>query len=170
MVPLDSLDEDTVKFIKEAPFGHYYLWRVVKKEDSLSTPVRLVVDPTMSGLNLTLAKEENQIDSLVDIILRSPVNEYAWSSNVTKLYNQLLLEKAALLYSLFLYSDDLDLSCEPTAPVMTRAWYSITPTGNKAGYTLELLVKSTAEEFPDAVEPLIRHRYVDNVVSGAEDT
>ena len=55
MVPLDSLDFETVQFIKEAPFKHYYLWRVVHKEDSISTPVRLVVDPTMSGLNCVLA-------------------------------------------------------------------------------------------------------------------
>lgn len=39
MVPMDSLDEETVRFIKEAPFCHYYLWRVVNEEDSISTPV-----------------------------------------------------------------------------------------------------------------------------------
>ena len=43
---MNTLDEETVKFIKEAPFRHYYLWRVVNKEDSISTPVRLVVEPT----------------------------------------------------------------------------------------------------------------------------
>ena len=76
---MNTLDEETVKFIKEAPFRHYYLWRVVNKEDSISTPVRLVVDPTMSGLNMTLAKGENRIGSLVDIILRNRAHEYAWS-------------------------------------------------------------------------------------------
>ena len=50
MVPLESLDRETVKFIQEAQFCHYYLWRVVNKTDSLSTPVWLVVDPTMSSL------------------------------------------------------------------------------------------------------------------------
>ena len=93
MVPLDSLDFKTVQFIKEAPFKHYYLWRVVHKEDSISTPVRLVVDPTMSGLNCVLAKGENRIGSLLDIILRSRANPYAWSSDVTKLYNQVYLRK-----------------------------------------------------------------------------
>ena len=65
MVPLESLDPETVSFIINAPFCHYYLWRVVNKEDSISTPVRLVVDPTMSGLNLTLAKRENRTGSLL---------------------------------------------------------------------------------------------------------
>ena len=141
----------------------------VHKEDSLSTPVRLVVDPTMSGFNLLLPKGENQIGSLVDIILRNQAMEFAWTSDVTKLYNQLHLERAALPYSLFLYHEDLDPSRPPMPFVMQRAWYGVVPTGNQAGCALELLVQATAEEFPAAVEPLTHHRYVDDVVSGAED-
>ena len=83
MVPLEFLDPDTVGFIINAPFPHYYLWRVVNKEDSISSPVRLVVDPTMSGLNLTLAKGENRTGSLIDILLRNRVVQYAWGSDVT---------------------------------------------------------------------------------------
>ena len=121
MVPMDSLDPETVRFIQEAPFKHYYLWRVVNKEDSLSTPVRLVVDPTMSGLNCVLAKGENRIGSLLDIILRNRAFTYAWSSDVTKLYNQLHLERSALPYSLFLYSEELDPTKTPATLVMQRA-------------------------------------------------
>lgn len=43
------------------------------------------------------------------------------------------------------------------------------PTGNQAGYALELPVQSTAEEFSAVVEPLTRHRYVDDVIFGAKD-
>ena len=50
----------------------------------------------MSGLNIVLAKEENRIGSLVDIILRNRAMEYAWTSDdATKLYNQLHLERTA---------------------------------------------------------------------------
>ena len=169
MVPMESLDPETVEFIKNAPFCHYYLWRVVNKEDSISTPVRLVVDPTMSGLNLTLAKGENLIGSLIDILLRNRVLEHAWSSDVTKLYNQLHLQKSALPYSLFLYSDDLNPNSVPVTFVMKVAWYGVVPTGNQANYALELLVQETAQEFPHAVDPFSRHHYVDDVVSGAEN-
>ena len=37
MVPMVSLNPETVEFIRKAPFRHYYLWRVVNKEDSIST-------------------------------------------------------------------------------------------------------------------------------------
>ena len=121
----------------------------------------------MSGLNMTLAKGENRIGSVVDILLRNRAQEYAWSSDMTKLYNQLHLERTALPYSLILYSDELDPSKEPATFVMKVAWYGVVPTGNQASYALELLVQTTAEEFPAAVKPLTRHRYMDDMVSGA---
>ena len=100
----------------------------MNKEDNISTLLRLVVDPTMSGLNLTLAKSENRIGSLIDILLRNRVLEHAWSSDVTKLYNQLHLERSALLYSLFLYNDDLNPNSVPATFVMKVAWYGVVPT------------------------------------------
>ena len=167
MVPMNTLNPETVRFINEAPFKHYYLWRVVHKEDSLSTPVRLVVDPTMSGLNCVLAKGENRIGSLLDIILRNRAYPFAWSSDVTKLCNQLHLERSALPYSLFLYSEGLDPAQTPATLVMQRAWYGVVPTGNQAGYALELLVDTFKDNYPAAVEPLTSHRYLDDVISGA---
>ena len=79
------------------------------------------------------------------------------------------LERSALPYSLFLYSDELDPSKEPATLIMQRAWYGVKPTGNQAGYALELLVDTMKEEYPAAVEPLTGHRYVDDVISRAAD-
>ena len=50
MKKLDDMDGDTCAMIQNAPFQHYHPWRIVYK-DSQSTPVRMVVDPTMTGLN-----------------------------------------------------------------------------------------------------------------------
>ena len=59
MKKLVDYDKETQEFIKNASFHHYNLWRIVLKEDSISTPLRMVVDPTMTFLNLLLAKGEN---------------------------------------------------------------------------------------------------------------
>ena len=72
-------------------------------------------------------------------------------------------------YSLFLYNDNLNPTTEPNTYVMTRAWYRVVLTGNQAGYALELLVQTTKNKYPAAVEPLTRHQYVDDVVSGTSD-
>ena len=67
MTKLSDLPDHLQEFIRTADFNHYYCWRVVYKEDSQSTPVRLVVDPTMSGLNILLAKGENNLGNIFDI-------------------------------------------------------------------------------------------------------
>ena len=45
MTKLSELREHLQEFIRTADFNHFYCWRVVYKEDSQITPVRLVVDP-----------------------------------------------------------------------------------------------------------------------------
>ena len=52
MKKLSDIDENTPNFITNAAFQHYNPWRIVLKEDSISTPVRIIVDPTMPSFNL----------------------------------------------------------------------------------------------------------------------
>ena len=61
MVKLEDLTEEQQRIICDAELKHFFPWRCVYKEDSLSTPVRMVVDPIRSGLNLILAKGENRL-------------------------------------------------------------------------------------------------------------
>ena len=69
MTKLSDLPAHLQEFIRTADFNHYYCWRVVYKEDSQSTPARLVVDLTMSGLNILLAKDENNLGNFFDILI-----------------------------------------------------------------------------------------------------
>ena len=89
MTKLSDLPEHLQEFIRTANFNHYYCWRVVYKEDSLSTPVRLEVDPTMSGLNILLPKGENNLGNIFDILIFSRTNRFSWAANILKLYNML---------------------------------------------------------------------------------
>ena len=92
---------------------YYHPLGILAKEDSISTSIRLVVDPTMTGLNLILSKEENRLDSINQILNGKQANPYAWAIDISKLYNQLHLDESALPYSLFLYSVQLDPEKEP---------------------------------------------------------
>ena len=107
--------EETQNFIKNAGFQHFNPWRIVLKEDSISTPVRMVVDPTMTSFNLLLAKGESRLGYIFDIMVRNRCKQHAWSSDISKLYNQLHLDISALPYSLFLFHNPwtqiLNLRC-----------------------------------------------------------
>ena len=109
------------------------------KEDSISTPNRLVVDPTMTGLNQILPKGENRLGSINQILIGNRADPYSWSSDITKLYNQLHLDESAYPYSLllFLYNPEMDILKPPDVYVMLVAWYGVTPTGSQAGHTID---------------------------------
>ena len=70
--------------------------------DSVTTPIRMVVDPSMTRFNEILAKGKNRIGLIINIMIRCRCLEYIWSSDISKLYNQLYMDDASLPYSLFL--------------------------------------------------------------------
>lgn len=168
MVPLATMSAKTQALIKAAPFRHYFPWRAVYKPGSVSTPVRLVVDPSCTGLNIILAKGENMLTQIPNILVRLRTQRFAWTTDVSKLYNMLYLQDSALPYSLFLFGGDLDSSKQPAVWVMTRAWYGVSSTGNQSGVALERLAHEKRDVFPLATSPLSQDRYVDDIATGAD--
>ena len=168
MKKLSDLDEDTQDSIRTAGFRHYNPWRLIMKTDSLTTPVRMVVDPTQTLFNLLLAKGENRMGFIFNIIINCRSREYAWSSDISKLYNQLRMHPSGYPYSLFLYHESLDAATDPLIWVMVRAWYGISSTGGQAGYAIEKLMNLFKDEYPKAEKPLKDNRYVDDLLSGAD--
>ena len=154
MVRLEDISNEKKELIKNAPFQHYNPWRLVMKMDSMTTPVRMVVDPTMTRFNEILAKGENRIGLIFTIMIRCRCMEYIWSSDISKLFNQLILDDKSLPYSLFFYNTALDPEKEPDVWVMVPAWYGIVSTGGQAVYALDRLTEMMAEEFPEAYKTL----------------
>ena len=136
--------------------------------ESISTPRRIVVDPSCIGLNLILPKGENHLGNIHDIIIRNLVKLFSWSSDISKLYNQLVLEPSAYPFSLFLFHESLDKTVEPDVYVMLRAWYGVIQTGGQAGFALDKLADIGADDFPLANDCLKKDRYVDDILPGAD--
>ena len=168
MVPLSSLPLEQRKLIRSAPFRHYFPWRAVYKPGSVSTPVRIVVDPSCTGLNIILAKGRNMLPMIPEILIRLRTQRCAWSSDISKLYNRLYLNESSLPYSLFLYNESLSDDDKPDTWVLTRAWYGVSSTGNQAGVSLERLAEANKDVYPLAVNPMTRDKYVDDMVSGGD--
>ena len=100
----------------------------------------------------------------MDITIRNRGTRFSYSSDVSKLYNQIHLHESAFPYSLFLYHDTLDPDIQPDIYVMVRAWYGVVSTGNQAGYALDRLAEEGKDKFPAAMNSLTKDRYVDNIL------
>ena len=166
MKKLCDLTESQQQAVKDAKFHHYMPWRIAEKPDSLSTPYRMVVDASVTGLNDILAKGENKMSRINHILIRNRCRKYVWGSDISKLYNQLHLKDTALPYSLFLFHDELDPTKEPEVYAMVVAWYGVSPTGNQSAEALERLVLLVEEDHPLAVKIIEDDLYVDDIYTG----
>ena len=83
MTLLHEMPENIKQLLTNVSFLHYHPWRIVAKEDSISTPIRLVVDPSMTGLNLILPKGENRLGSINQIFIGNRADPYAWASDIS---------------------------------------------------------------------------------------
>ena len=126
MIKLTDQPGEIQRFFDLALFCHYHPWKMVAKEDSISTPIRLVVDPTITGLNLILPKGENRLGSINQILICNRVDPFSWSSDITKLNNQLHLDQSAYPYSLFLFNPEMNPDKLPDVYVILVAWYRVT--------------------------------------------
>ena len=99
--------------------------------------------------------------------MRNRCRKIAWSSDISKLYNQLHLDISALPYSFFLFHNSLDPNIEPEVWIMTRAWYGISSTGDQAGAAIIKLISMAGSEDQDAVETLKKDRFVDDLLGGS---
>ena len=166
MIKLSELEPHQQEIIKTAEFRHYMPWRGTEK-DSISTPLRLVVDASVTGLNEILAKGENKSSKINDIIIRNRCTRYVWSSDIAKMYNQLHLKDDALPFGLFLYHDELNPTIPPETYVMVVAWYGVSSTGNQGGEGLEQVTTLQREVYPLAEKVVHKDRYVDDLWSGS---
>ena len=95
MKKLHDLTQEQQDVINNAPFWHFFPWRITKKSDSTSTPIRVVVDPTQTKLNLILAKGENRLAKVNNILIKARFKKYVFSTDIQKMYNQLHLKPKA---------------------------------------------------------------------------
>jgi hypothetical protein len=98
LMPVDLLPPDEINMINSNQDSGYIIpWRIVYKEGSLSTPVRMVFDAssrTPGGLSLNeiLAKGENRLIRIHDILLRFRNLPSAFVTDIRQCYNQLQLD------------------------------------------------------------------------------
>ena len=86
VAPLTDLPQAVQDEINTAKFKHFFCWRSVFKAGSVSTPARLVVDPTVSSFNDIFAKGVNCLTSLYIIAIKWRSHIHTFTSDISKLY------------------------------------------------------------------------------------
>ena len=170
---LHNLDQETQDMIQQAPVMHFIPWHMVRS-GSITTPVRPVFNasaktPSGYSLNDILPKGTNNMNNLIDIIIRWSVKVHGYHTDVRKMYNTIMLEKKFWRYQLYWWSPNLALDEQPLIKIIKSCIYGVKSSGNQAERALRLVAEKMASKYPLAQEVINRDVYVDDCVSG-EDT
>ena len=127
----EKLTTEQQNKINANPVMHFIPWRAVWNTNSISTPCRFVFDAsqtTSTGLNLNnlLAKGRNNMNKLVEIVIRWLIRLCAFHTDIKKMYNTIRLDEQHWCYQLYLWHNEFNPDMEPMRKViMTLIWCEV---------------------------------------------
>ena len=148
-----------------------FLWRIVWKVSSVTTPCRLVFDASQAteggySLNDTLAKGSNNLNNLQEILIRWSMYRVGLHSDVSKMYNCVALDERDWCFQRYLWEETLDPDKPPEEKVIRTLIYGVKPSGNLAEHCIRETAKLSIDLYPNAYETVRKDTYVDDCMSG----
>ena len=166
-----NLTEEQQSKLKENPVQNFIPWSVVWKDNSLSTPCRVVFNaslPTETGLSLNdiLAKGRNNMNLLVEIFIRWRSHAFAFHTDVQKMYNTVKLREEDWSLQRYIWHHNLDPKCIPQEKVIKTLIYGVKSSGNQAERGLRMTSDLLKEEYPEIHQIVKKDIYVDDCITG----
>ncbi|XP_038122496.1 uncharacterized protein LOC119771145 [Culex quinquefasciatus] len=165
-VPADQVEKDSSKC--------YYLpHHAVIKADSSTTKLRVVFDAscaTSTGVSLNdrLRAGPNNNADLFSVALRFRSHKVVFCADVAKMYRQVLVHPDDRDYQRIVFRE------EPDQPIKHYRLCTVTYGTKTAPYlaieSMRAAAKAYDDVYPQAVERIKRDFYVDDFLSGADDT
>ena len=177
VIKVDDLPDEIKAMINSPGLARYVIpWRVRFKHGSLSTPVRMVFDgssktPNGESLNNALAKGQNKLSSLLNLLLKFRTKACAFTADISMAYNGVKLHPEHFRFQLYLWKPDLDPDAKTDVMVVQTLIYGIRPSGNLMGAAFEKLADFVETRFPEHKmgARVLRSAYVDDLLV-SEDT
>ena len=127
----DRLTKEQQNKINASPVMYFIPWRAVWNTNSISTPCRLVFhasQTTSTGLSLNnlLTKGRNNMNKLVEIVIRWLIRRCAFHTDIKKMYNTIRLDEQRWCYQLYSWPNELNPDLEPMRKVIkTLIWCEV---------------------------------------------
>ena len=148
---VDDLSSSEGKAILDSPVQCFLPWRVVWNLNSVTTTCRLVFDGTMAMknrycLNELIAKGTNNMNKLVELLIRWSIKKYAFHTDIQKMYNAIHLDQSHWCYQLYLWDDEFSLE-NPVLKVVKTLIYGVRPSGHLAECALRKTGRHSESEY-----------------------
>ena len=168
---LKNLPSNIQEELSINPVQNYIPWRCIWKENSLSTPCRMVFDasqPTNSGysLNDLLCKGRNNMNRLVEVFIRWRSHKIAFHTDVAKMYNSIKLDTKDWCYQRYLWRDELCEENPIEEKIIKTLIYGVKSSGNQSETGIRKVAEMSKIEYPLVYQIVLKDIYVDDCLSG----
>ena len=151
---------------------HYISHHEVIKAESTSTPCRIVFNSSAKcngySLNDYWAKGPDLMNSMLGILLRFREGQIALVGDIRKMYHSVHLSLLDQHTHRFLWRN-LEVEREPDTYAMTRVCFGDKPAGAIATVALRKTVEEYKDQYPRAVDVILKNTYVDDIIDSFED-
>ncbi|MCH2406210.1 MAG: hypothetical protein MK200_08470, partial [Nitrosopumilus sp.] len=149
-----NLPPDQQKMLNDSPIQHFIPWRSVWNRNSLTTPCRIVYDashPTSSSysLNDILPKGRNNMNKLLEIVIRWMAHKHAFHTDVQKMYNTVKLIEEHWCLQRYLWQEELKPDVIPEEKIIKTLIYGVKSSGNQAERGLRNTAEMFKEQYPE---------------------
>ena len=123
--------------LKASDVQNFIPWRAVWNGNSVSTPCHIIFDAsqqTASGtsLNDILANGKNNMNKLVEIVIRWSKHRIGFHTDIKKMYNTVQLRQEDWCLWHYFWQRDLDKSKIPEEKIIKTLIYGVKSSGNQA--------------------------------------
>ena len=170
------LDQDFVVEIPPENVNHdqpeWYLPLQAVFTHDRTTELRLVFDTSAKGprgksLNEHLEKGPNYINSLPNVLMAWRFDKVAYTGDVRKMFNQVLIHPDDQVFHRFLWRTNESL--KPKVYQWKRLNFGDKPAPDIAAGAIITLAKASQDQYPEAAKELRTHVYVDDIGGSREN-
>ena len=149
-----NLSEEQQYSLKENTVQYFIPWAAVWNTNSISSHCRVVFNgslPTRSWLSLNdiLAKGRNNLNNLVEIVIRWRTHKHVHHTDVQKMNNPIKLVEEHWCLQRYIWQKDLGSSKIPEGKVIKTLIYGIKSSGNQAERGLRMTAEMFKDEYPE---------------------
>ena len=168
-----NLSQQQQTMLRDSQVQYHIPWRAVWNGNSISTPCRIVFDASQAtdsgfSLNDILAKGRNNMNKLVEIVIRWMTHKVAFHTDVQKMYNSVKLKEEDWCFQRYIWEKDLDPAKIPEEKVIKTLIYGVKSSGNQSERGLRETARLSSKEYPEVNEIVQRDIYVDDCLSGED--
>ena len=149
-----NLTHEQQEYLKNNPIQNFLPWFPVWSANSVTTSGRPVFNasmPTTTGnsMNSLLPNGTNNMNALVEIVIRWAMHPVAIHTDIQQMYNRVVLREEYWCFQRYIWEETLDPLKMPSEKVVKSIIYGVCSSGNQAEKALRMTAEFSKDTHPE---------------------